>query len=250
MFDLKGKTALVTGGSRGLGRGICLRLAEAGANVAINYVSNRTAASDAASQIISAGGRAELFRADVTNEVDISSLVEEIKAKFGSLDIVVANATSIQEKKPIEKQTWDDYQKMIDFFVKSPFLLMKHTVADMKARRYGRFINIGSEVVELGDTHFAHYVAAKAALLGMTRSWARELGEDGITVNLVAPGWIPVERTADWPKEMFGQYTSGVPMKRQGCPEDIGATVAFLASDEANFITGQKIAVNGGNTLA
>ncbi len=249
MFDLKGRTALVTGGSRGLGEGICLRLAEAGANVAINYVSNHAAAADVAARIVSNGGRADAFRADATDDGEVSSLVEGVKAKFGSLDIVVANATCVQETKPIEEQTWDDYQKMMDFFVKSPFLLMRHAMADMKAKRYGRFINIGSEVVELGNASFAHYVAAKAALLGMTRSWARELGESGVTVNLIAPGWIPVERHLSWPKEAFEQYASGVPMKRQGCPADIGAAVAFLASEEANFITGQKIAVNGGNTL-
>ncbi len=250
MFSLQGRTALVTGGSRGLGGGICRSLGAAGAQVAVNYLNNSRAAAEVAAQITAAGGTARTFAADVTAEAGVAGLVAAVRAEFGSLDIVVVNATCVQEKKEIERQTWDDYQQMLDFFVKSPFLLMKHVAADMKARRFGRFINIGSEVVEMGDIRFAHYVAAKAALLGMTRSWARELGEWGVTVNLVAPGWIPVERTADWPAELLTQYQAGVPLKRQGTPAEIGAAVAYLASDEAGFVTGQKLSVNGGNTLS
>lgn len=249
MFDLKGKTALVTGGSRGLGAGICDCLGQAGANVAVNYFNNAEAADEVVSRMDSQNCSAEKFQADVTSESEVKHLVRCVRERFGAVDIVVVNATCLQVTKPLEMQTWDDYQAMLDFFVKSPFLLMKEVVAEMKARRYGRFINICSEVFELGNPHFAHYVGAKGAQLGMTRSWARELGEFGITVNAVSPGWIPVERTAHWPKEAFEHYTSGVPLQRQGVSNDIGSTVTFLASDEANFITGQKIAVNGGNTL-
>lgn len=250
MFDLNSKTALVTGGSRSLGAGICECLGKAGANVAVNYVSNSAAAEMVVNKITSNGGKADKFHADVTVETEVCALVNKIRDRFGSLDIVVINATCLQEKKPIEEQSWKDYEDMIRFFIKSPFLLMKNVVGDMKSKSYGRIINICSEVFELGDTEYAHYVSAKGAQLGMTRSWARELAEFGITVNAVSPGWTPVERTADWPQELFDQYTAGVPMKRQGIPADVGSTVTFLASDEANFITGQKISVNGGNTLA
>jgi 3-oxoacyl-[acyl-carrier protein] reductase len=249
MFDLKGKTALVTGGSRSLGAGICECLGKAGANVAINYVTNDSAADKVVAKISASGGTAAKFKANVTSEEDVKRLVADVKERFGSVDIVVVNATCLQEKKPIEEQTWEDYEGMIDFFIKSPFLLMKTLVGEMKTKGYGRFINICSEVFELGDSEYAHYVAAKGAQLGMTRSWARELAEFGVTVNAVSPGWIPVERTADWPQQLFDQYAAGVPMKRQGVPADIGSTVTFLASDEANFITGQNLSVNGGNTL-
>jgi 3-oxoacyl-[acyl-carrier protein] reductase len=137
----------------------------------------------------------------------------------------------------------------LEFFVKSPLLLLKQVLPGMKQRGYGRIINIGSEVVELGNARFANYVSAKAAQLGLTRSWALELASTGITVNLVAPGWIPTERHADATEEELRAYSDAVPMKRMGNPDDVAKMVAFLASDAAGFITGQKFSVNGGNTL-
>jgi 3-oxoacyl-[acyl-carrier protein] reductase len=134
--------------------------------------------------------------------------------------------------------------------VKSPLLLLKQVLPGMKDRGFGRIINIGSEVFELGNPRFANYVAAKGAQLGLTRSWARELAPTGITVNLVAPGWIPSERHADATQDERDSYARDVPMKRMGRPEDIARMVAFLSSDAAGFITGQKFSVNGGNTLA
>jgi 3-oxoacyl-[acyl-carrier protein] reductase len=146
--------------------------------------------------------------------------------------------------------TWRDCLDQLEFFVKSPLLLLKAVVDEMKARRSGRIINIGSEVFERGVPEFAQYVAAKGAQLGLTRSWAMELAPWQITVNLVAPGWIPTERHVNDPQEAKDAYASAVPMRHMGEANDIGVAVAFLASDEAKFITGQKLAVNGGNTLA
>ena len=137
----------------------------------------------------------------------------------------------------------------LEFFLKSPLLLLQQVVGSMKSRGHGRIIQIGSEVFELGNPMFAHYVAAKAAQLGQTRSWARELGTSGITVNLVAPGWIPTERHLHSTKAEMDAYIEKVPMKHMGSAEDVAQTVAFLAGESGRFITGQKISVNGGNTV-
>jgi 3-oxoacyl-[acyl-carrier protein] reductase len=149
----------------------------------------------------------------------------------------------------IEQQTWAAYLDQLEFFVKSPLLVVQAVLPGMKQRGFGRIIQIGSEVVELGNPRFANYVAAKAAQLGQTRSWARELGGSGVTVNLVAPGWIPTERHANDPEADKLAYARAVPLGRMGEPEEVARVVAFLASDASAYITGQKISVNGGNTL-
>jgi 3-oxoacyl-[acyl-carrier protein] reductase len=149
----------------------------------------------------------------------------------------------------IEEQTWQSYLDQLEFFVKSPLLILRAVLPGMRERGFGRIIQIGSEVVELGSPRFANYVAAKGAQLGQTRSWARELGPTGVTVNLVAPGWIPTERHANDPEADKLAYARAVPVGHMGKAEDVARAVVFLASDEAGFITGQKISVNGGNTL-
>lgn len=248
-YDLKGCVAIVTGGGRGLGAAIAIRLGSCGAKVAVNYHASKKKAGRVCQAIRDAGGEAEAIQADVTEEADIVKLVAETRSRFGPIDIVVPNATGPQPFLTIEQQTWEAYLDQLRFFVKSPLLLVKEVLAEMKERKHGRIINIGSEVFELGNPEFANYVAAKGAQLGMTRSWARELAPYGITVNLVAPGWIPTERHADVSKAELKAYVRQVPMRRQGVPEDVSDAVAFLASDAARFITGQKVSVNGGNTL-
>jgi 3-oxoacyl-[acyl-carrier protein] reductase len=243
------RTALVTGASRGLGAGIAAELAAKGFQVAVNYFNSGAAAKALCQRIEEAGGRAAAFQADVREEAEVGSLVSSVEKHFGEVDVLVVNATGPQPFLSIEEQTWRAYLDQLEFFVKSPLLLLQAVLPGMKRRGYGRVIQIGSEVMELGNPKFANYVAAKGAQLGQTRSWARELGPFGITVNLVAPGWIPVERHAEAPKEELDAYTRGVPLGYQGKPEDVGRMVTFLASDEARFVTGQKFAVNGGNTL-
>jgi 3-oxoacyl-[acyl-carrier protein] reductase len=192
---------------------------------------------------------AEAFQGDVRDEVEVRRLVGEVGERLGPVDVLVVNATGEQPMLSVEEQTWQAYLDQMEFFVKSPLLLVQAVLPHMRTQGFGRVIQIGSEVVEVGNARFANYVAAKAAQLGQTRSWARELGAAGITVNLVAPGWIPTERHVDADAAGMREYIAGVPLGRMGLAEEVARVVAFLASDAASFVNGQKIAVNGGNTL-
>jgi 3-oxoacyl-[acyl-carrier protein] reductase len=248
--DLTGKVALVTGASRGLGEAIALKLGQCGAKVAVNYFGSPDKAAHVVQRIKQGeGGTAAAFKADVRDELQVTKLVDEVQKKLGPIDILVINATGPQPFIKIEKLTWRTCLDQLEFFVKSPVLLVTAVVGSMKARRNGRIINIGSEVFERGVPEFSNYVAAKGAQLGLTRSWAMELAPWQITVNQVSPGWIPTERHVDDPQDMKDAYAAAVPMKHMGHPDDVGEAVAFLASEQAKFITGQKLAVNGGNTL-
>lgn len=247
--DLSGKVALVTGASRGLGAAIARKLAACGAKVGINYFGSPQMAQHVLEQIRQAGGMAAAFKADVRDEQAVSALVVQVQKAFGPVDILVINATGPQPFIRIEDLTWRGCLDQLEFFVKSPLILVKAVLSSMKERRSGRIIHVGSEVFERGLPEFSQYVAAKGAQLGLTRSWARELAPWQITVNSVAPGWIPTERHANDPQEAKDAYAAAVPMQRMGVPDDVAEAVAFLASDGAKFITGQKLAVNGGNTL-
>lgn len=248
-IDLSKRVALVTGASRGLGESIAVKLGECGAKVAVNYFASPDKAERVVERIKRAGGSARAFKADVRDEGEVMRLVGEVEAALGPVDVLVPNGTGPQPFVRIEELTWRACVDQLEFFVKSPVLLAKAVVPGMKGRRWGRIVNIGSEVLEKGVPEFSNYVSAKGAQLGLTRSWAMELAPHGITVNIVSPGWIPTERHKDDPDEAKRAYAAMVPMQRMGVPDDIGAAVAFLASDAANFITGQKLSVNGGNSL-
>ncbi|WP_327044519.1 SDR family oxidoreductase [Microbispora sp. NBC_01189] len=238
--------ALVTGASRGLGAVIAERLAADGWHVAVNYANDTAGASAVADRITAAGGSATTARFDVTDERS----VREGVAALGRVGMVVNNATGPQPMMPVEKQTWDDHLGQLRFFVKAPLLLLQAVLPGMREAGSGRIVNVGSEVSDLGNAEFGHYVSAKAAMHGLTRSWARELGPYGITVNTVEPGWIPVERHADVPPEDYTGYLRDVPLGHMGVPLDIAEAVAFLASPGARFVTGQRLAVNGGRTMS
>jgi len=247
-FSLAGRVALVTGSSTGLGKATARCLGRAGATVAVNYANDPSRAEAAVAELRATGARADLFRADVTKEADIDRMFTEIEGSLGPVDIVVVNATPAQPLKPIEDYDWDFYQQMLDFFVKSPYLLARRALPGMKARRHGRLINVTSEVFHLGVAPFSAYVAAKGGQTGWSRSMCHELAPFGITVNMIAPGWIPVERHVNDPQADKDAYLATVPLGRWGKPDEVGWAAVYLASAEAAFVTGQTIAVNGGKT--
>ena len=249
-FSLAGRVALVTGSSKGLGRSMATALGQAGAKVAFNYKNGQEKAEESFAEYQAAGHEGGLYRADVIDEGEVDQLVTAVERELGPIDIVVVNATPDQPQKPIEEYDWSFCQSMLDFFIKSPYLLTRRTLPHMKEQRFGRIINIGSEVFQRGVGNFSAYVAAKGGQNGWTRSMATELAPFNITVNMVSPGWIPVERHEDDPQELKDGYRVLIPMDRWGVPDDVSGACVFLASDEASFITGQNIAVNGGMTVA
>jgi 3-oxoacyl-[acyl-carrier protein] reductase len=195
------------------------------------------------------GGVAEAFAADITDEAAVTDLVERIAARLGPVEVLVVNATGPQPVVPVEELTWQAHLDQLLFFVKSPTLLLQAVLPGMKEGGCGRIVQIGSDLFERALPGMSAYVAAKGAQLGLTRSWARELGHYGITVNYVAPGWIPVERHAGASEAERLAYVADVPLGHFGAPDDIAATVSYLASDQARFITGERITINGGHTI-
>jgi 3-oxoacyl-[acyl-carrier protein] reductase len=244
----KQRVALVTGSSRGLGRAIARRLARDGLAVAVNGVDEDETFSVAAA-IRGDGGTAEAFIADVTDEGQAEGLVAAIAARLGPVSVLVLNATGPQPTAPLAEVTWPDHLAMLEFFVKSPVLLGRAVLPAMLAARYGRIINIDSEVADLPPPGSSHYATAKSAQKGVARAWARELAPLGITVNSVAPGFIPVERHADVSPQVLEDYLATVPSGHLGTPDDIAHAVSFLASEGAGFITGQRIVIDGGRSL-
>lgn len=244
------KTALVTGASRGLGPTIALALAEAGWAVAVNYAHDEAGAQKAVSAIRRVGGQAIASRFDVTAEQAVTRGIVDVAERLGPIDLVVNNATGPQAARPVMEQDWELYARHFDFFVKAPLMILQAVLPGWRERKCGRIINIGSEVTETGPAFDAHYVAAKAAMIGLTRSWATELGPEGITVNLVSPGWVPVERHDGTGEDVYEEHLRSVPLKRMGSPRDVAGMVVFVASPAADYITGHNFVVNGGRTFA
>jgi len=242
-------SALVTGASRGLGAQIARRLAADGWPVAVNYHSDEAGAERVVAGIVEAGGRAAAFRADVTDEDAVPAMVEQVESRLGPVQVLVANATGPQPLVPAEEVTWQDHLDQLVFFVKSPTLLMRATLPGMRRLGTGRIVHIGSDSFERALPGASAYNAAKGAQIGLARTWARELGRHGVTVNVVAPGWIPVERHGTVTAEDSAGYVRDVPLGRMGTPEEIADVVAFVAGDAARFITGERITVNGGHTI-
>jgi 3-oxoacyl-[acyl-carrier protein] reductase len=247
-FSLANHVALVTGSSTGLGKATAFALAKAGAAVAINYQRNQARAEKVFDEFDKQGLRGMLVRGDVSTPEGVADVGAAVKEKLGDIDILVINATPDQPQMPIEEYTWQHYQTMLDFFIKSPYLLSRQVLPAMKAKHWGRIINISSEVFQRSVGNFSAYVSAKGGQNGFTRSMATELAPFGITINSVAPGWIPVERHESDPADMKEGYRKLIPMGRWGTPEDVAHAVHYFASEEAAFITGQTLCVNGGMT--
>jgi 3-oxoacyl-[acyl-carrier protein] reductase len=216
----------------------------------LNYANNNERAEKAFANFKRAGHEGGLFRASVIDEPEVNRLVADVVRQLGPIDILVVNATPAQPQKPIEEYDWEFCQSMLDYFVKSPFLLTRAVLPHMKTQRWGRIINIGSEVFQRGVRNFSAYVAAKGGQNGWTRSMSTELISFGITVNMISPGWIPVERHLNDPQEQKDAYLAAVPAGRWGVPKDLSGLIVFLASDSSSFISGQNICVNGGLTVA
>ena len=247
-FALNGHVAIVTGSSTGLGKAIARALGNAGAKVALNYFNNQERADKTQREFRDAKIQTVLVRCDVTTESGVDLLYQEAEKHLGKPDIIVVNATCEQPLLPIEQYDWAFHQSMLDFFVKSPYLLTRRGLAAMKQAKWGRIINITSEVFHRAVAPFSAYVAAKGGQIGWSRSMARELAPFGITVNTVAPGWIPVERHDTVPEAEKNEYLTLIPMKRWGKPQDVANAVQYFASEEAGFVTGQTLCVNGGMT--
>ena len=247
-FSLEGHVALVTGSSAGLGKVTARNLAAAGAKVAVNFANNRERAEESFAEFQQSGGEGMLVQADITSEADVDRMFNEIEANLGPVDIVVPNATPDQPLLPIEEYDWEFYQSMIDFFIKSPYLLARRALPHMKAKKWGRIVNITSEVYHTSVAPFSGYVAAKGGQIGWSRSMATELAPFGITVNMVSPGWIPVERHEKDAQEDKDAYLATIPMERWGVPKDVADAVLYYASEEAAFVTGQTLCVNGGRS--
>ncbi|KAF6618912.1 MULTISPECIES: 3-oxoacyl-[acyl-carrier-protein] reductase [Paenibacillus] len=242
---LSGKTALVTGASRGIGRSIALALAEAGANVAVNYAGSEAAATEVAELIRAKGVEAITVQANVGRAEEADQLIKDVVGAWDKIDILVNNA-GITRDNLIMRMKEEEFDQVIETNLKGVFNCLKAATRPMMKQRSGRIINISSVVGVLGNAGQANYVAAKAGVIGLTKSSARELASRGITVNCVAPGFIDTEMTQVLADDLRDNMLSGIPLARLGRPEEIADVVLFLASDASSYMTGQTLHVDGG----
>jgi 3-oxoacyl-[acyl-carrier protein] reductase len=242
---LTGKVAVVTGGSRGIGRAVCQRLAAMGALVYINYVSRPEAADETRKLIIDAGGKAELLQFNVADAEQVQEAFKKVLAEAGSIDIVVNNA-GITRDGLVARMKEDDWDAVLATNLKGSFLCAKAATKPMMKQKWGRIVNISSVIGFSGNAGQVNYAAAKAGLIGMTKSMAREFASRNITVNAVAPGYIVTEMTELMAPEVQEKIKSEIPMAVLGTPEDVAGAVAYLVSDDGRYLTGQTLHVNGG----
>ncbi len=249
MIDLKNKTALITGGSRGIGRACVQFLSKAGADVAFTYNTNEQLANKLCDEY-TGKNIVRSFKVNTNNEDDICNVINTVENDFGKIDILVNNA-GIWEKSEIENLSLDKWNKTININLTGTFLFTKYTVPIMKKNKFGRIINISSTAGQRGEAFYSHYAASKGGIIAFTKSLAVELGEYNITVNSVAPGWVKTDMTKDVFENKYEEekIIKEIPLRKIAVPEDVAGAVIFLASDLASHITGSSINVNGGSVL-
>jgi 3-oxoacyl-[acyl-carrier protein] reductase len=246
MYDFKGKTALVTGASRGIGRAIAVALARGGAKLALNYAGNEAAAEEARRLVREAGApEARLYRFDVADPAACNAAVESVLADLGALDVLVNNA-GIAVDQLVMRLKDDDWNRQLQVNLTGTFNLIRAATRPMMKARRGAIVNLTSVVGEMGNAGQAAYAAAKAGQIGLTKSVARELASRNIRVNAVAPGYIDTDMTAGLPEAAKTKMMELIPLGRLGSAEDVANAVAFLASDQASYVTGEVLRVNGG----
>ncbi len=245
MKGLAGKVAVVTGGSRGIGRAVALRLAREGAHVVVNYVSNPSLAEEVAGQIEAAGGKCDVVGFDVSDHGATSRAMADVVDRLGTVHILVNNAGITRDGLLVrmKEQDWDE---VLAVNLKGVFNTTQAVARVMMRQRWGRIVNVTSVVGEMGNAGQPNYSASKAGIIGFTKSVARELGSRGVTVNAVSPGFIETDMTRDLPEAVRKAYVGSIALGRFGSPEDVAGVVAFLVSDEASYITGEVVRVNGG----
>ena len=244
-MNLEGKTAVVTGGSRGIGRAVCLELAKGGANVALCYAGNEAAAQETVQAVEALGAQALAVRCDVSDAAQVDALVLAAVERFGQIDILVNNA-GITRDGLVMRMSEEDFDAVIAANLKGAFLCMKAVSRLMLKRRQGRIVNLSSVVGLRGNAGQVNYAASKAGVIGMTKSLARELASRGVTVNAVAPGVTNTDMVAALPKEMVERISAGIPLGRPGEPADVAEAYLYLGSDKASYVTGVVLRVDGG----
>ena len=247
-MQIEGKVAFVTGASRGIGRAIALTLAEAGADVAVNYAGNAAAAEEVAAEIRKMGRRALILQGDVSQTEAAAAMLDAVVAEFGRCDILVNNA-GITRDGLLMRMKEEDWDAVLNTNLKGVFNCTKAALKYMMKQRSGKIVNIASVVGIMGNAGQANYAAAKAGCIGFTKSVAKEVASRGITVNTVAPGLIATDMTSVLPDKVIEEMAAGIPLKRAGQPVDVAKAVLFLVSDDAAYITGQTLNVDGGMVM-